>query len=158
MYNGDVVYEIYVGVYSLNLKDLNIKRRRALIEYLVRNDFKKHGFKQIDFLEGSAEARINITDNCGLIISFDLSTAADYKQDAYTWCYVDIFISKPNVDIPDKLQRIFSRYVYVKGKRIYWRHRFLVRIIDMDMAVNYILKEKENLLNTLINANVDFRK
>jgi len=137
---------------------LNIKRRRALIEYLIRHDFKKLGFKQIDFLEGASEERINITDGCGLIISFDLSTAADYKQDAYTWCYVDIFISKPNIDIPDRLKRIFSRYVYVRGRRIYWRHRFLVRIIDMDMAVDYIIREKENLLNMLISEKVELKK
>ncbi len=137
---------------------MNIKRRRALIEYLIRHDFKKLGFKQIDFLEGASEERINITDGCGLIISFDLSTAADYKQDAYTWCYVDIFISKPNIDIPDRLKRIFSRYVYVRGRRIYWRHRFLVRIIDMDMAVDYIIREKENLLNMLISEKVELKK
>lgn len=147
-----------MGVSSLNLEELNIKRRRALIEYLIKYEFKKLGYKQIDFLEGANEDRINITDGCGLIISFDLSTAADYKQDAYTWCYVDIFISKPNIDLPDKLKRTFSRYVYVKGRRIYWRHRFLVRIIDMDIAVQYIIKEKENLFNSLLTEGINLKK
>jgi len=133
----------------LTLKDLNIKRRRALIEFLIRNDFKEKGFKPVDFIEGAAEERLNISDGCGLIISFDLSTAADYKQDAYTWCYVDIFISKHNLEIPDELKRYFSRYVYVRGKRVYWRHRFLVRIIDMDLAVEYILNEKKNIVELL---------
>jgi len=140
---------IKVRCLLLNLRELNIKRRRALIEYLIKYNFRKLGFKVINFLEGASEDRINISDDCGLIISFDLSTAADYKTDAYTWCYVDIFISKPNIDIPDHLKRIFNRYVYVRGKRIYWRRRFLVRVIDMDLAVDYILKEKESLLSTL---------
>jgi|Deesub1362B_J571_1020462.scaffolds.fasta_scaffold00023_12 hypothetical protein len=149
---------VSIGVYSLNLKDLNIKRRRALVEYLIKYNFKEKGYRLIDFIEGSGEERINLTDGGGLILSFDLSTAADYKQDAYTWCYLDIFISKPGIELPDELKRMFSRYIYVKGKRIYWRHRLLTRIIDMDMAVDYILKTKENTEKLLTDHNIDIKK
>ncbi|PCN51051.1 hypothetical protein B6U99_01135 [Candidatus Geothermarchaeota archaeon ex4572_27] len=142
----------------MSIRELNIKRRRALIEYLVRNDFKDKGFRPVDFLEGTSEERINISDGCGLIISFDLSTAADYKQDAYTWCYVDIFISKHNVEMPDELKRYFSRYVYTRGRRIYWRHRFLVRIVDMDLAVEHILNEKRNLEELLKKHGVNYSR
>lgn len=142
----------------MNLRDLNIKRRRALVEYLIKYNFKEKGYRVIDFIEGAGEERINLTDGEGLILSFDLSTAADYKQDAYTWCYLDIFIYKSGIELPDELKRMFSRYIYIKGKRIYWRHRLLTRIIDMDLAVDYILKNKENVERLLIEHDIDIRK
>lgn len=124
---------------------MNIKRRRAIIEYLVRNDFREKGYKEVDFdIEGS-ENRITISNDKPFLISFDLEYASDYKEDAYTWCYVDFFIKDTSFKVPDPLKRVFTRVIDHKNQRILWRHRILVRIIDMDIAVEYILDNVDKL-------------
>jgi len=132
-----------------NLSRLNIRRRRALIEYLIREDFSRHGFKQVDLNISGDSDRVSISDDSPIIISFDISYASDYKEDAYTWCYVDFIINKPNIEIPDELKGTFTRYVDSRHKRIFWRHRMLTRIIDMDMAVEHIIKTRDRLLELL---------
>jgi len=128
---------------------MNIRRRRALIEFLVKEDFSKMGFKKIDQDFGDDKERITITDDSPLLISFDLEYASDYKDDAYTWCNVDFFIYKPNINLPDELKKTFTRFLDSKNQKIYWRHRIIVRIIDMDLAVEHIINIKERLLDML---------
>jgi len=132
-----------------SLRDLNIKRRRALIEFLIREDFGSKGFKLVDHDFGDAKERVTISDGSPILISFDLENASDYKEDAYTWCYVDFFISKPNINLPDDLKRTFTRFLDSRNKRLYWRHRIIVRIIDMDLAVEHILSIKNKLVDML---------
>ncbi len=131
------------------LSELNIKRRRAIIEYLVRNDFSEKGFKEVEFNIEGAENRITISNDIPFYISFDLSYASDYKEDAYTWCYVDFFLKDTDVRIPDPLKRLFTRVIDHKNQRILWRHRLLVRIIDMDRAVDYIIETVDKLRTQL---------
>ena len=104
------------------------------------------GFKEIDFDIEDPKNRINISsDDSPFIISFDLANASDYKEDAYTWCYVDIFIKDSDIDVPDELKRLFTRFIDHEYRRILWRHRLLLRIIDMDKAVDYLMKVIESL-------------
>ena len=130
------------------LSDLNIRRRRALVEYLVKEDFRKKGFKTVKF-DIDRNIRITISDDTPIYISFDLTHASDYKEDAYMWCYVDFFILKPDINIPDELKKVFTRFIDQKNKKIYWRHRILSRIIDMDMAVEHIINTRDRLLELL---------
>lgn len=92
-----------------------------------------------------SSSRISITDGGRLIISFDLDYASNFREDAYTWCYTDFFIRKPDIDIPDSLKRLFTRFIDSASGVMYWRHREIVRIIDMDMAVEYVIRVKRDL-------------
>lgn len=130
---------------SDTLGDLNKKRRKALIEYMVRENFDKLKYKITKLDMTCDEHRISIVDNKNIIISFDIDYASDFREDAYKWCYVDFFIKKPGIDIPDELKRRFTRYIDSSSKKMFWRHREMVRIIDMDKAVNYIVKIKSEL-------------
>ncbi len=131
------------------LKNLNKKRRRALIEFLIRENFRGLGFRKTRLRISDDPDRISITDGSGLIISFDINYASDFREDAYKWCYVDFFLRKPGIDIPDDLKRRFTRYIDSNSKKLYWRHREMARIIDMDQAVDYIIKIKSELLELL---------
>ncbi len=131
------------------LKNLNKKRRRALIEFLIRENFKELGYRKTRLRISDESDRISITDGSGLVISFDIGYASDFREDAYKWCYVDFFIKRPGIDIPDDLKRRFTRYIDSESKKLYWRHREMARIIDMDQAVEYIVKIKNELLDLL---------
>lgn len=137
-----------MSLISNTIKKLNIKRRKALIEFLIREDFKNMGFEEVK-IKLSEDNRMSISDGKGIIISFDLDYASDFREDAYKWCYVDFFIDKHVGDIDDDLKRRFTRYINAGSRKMYWRHREMVRIIDMDIAVEYILKIK-NELETLL--------
>jgi hypothetical protein len=137
-----------VSLISYSIKDINIKIRRALIEFLVKENFKPNGFKEIE-MKLSNENRITITDGKGIIISFDIGYASDYREDAYKWCFVDFFIDKHGIDLDDELKTKFTRYIDSISKRMYWRHREMIRIIEMDRAVEYILNIKNELENIL---------
>ena len=78
-----------------------------------------------------------------------MANASDYKEDAYTWCYVDIFIKNSDIEVPDELKRVFTRFIDHKHRRILWRHRILIRIIDMDKAVEYLLDVISNLIEQM---------
>lgn len=78
-----------------------------------------------------------------------MANASDYKEDAYTWCYVDIFIKDGEVVVPDELKRLFTRFIDREYQQILWRHRLLLRIIDMDRAVEYLVKTVDNLKENL---------
>jgi len=99
--------------------------------------------------------RINVTNDVPFIISFDLAYASDYKEDAYTWCYVDLFLKKTDIEIPDQLKRLFTRFIDRKHQRILYRHRFLVRIIDMDKAVKYILDTMDRIVDQFRDIGID---
>jgi len=108
------------------------------------------GYKEVDFRIEDKKNRVNITsDDSPFIISFDLANASDYKEDAYTWCYVDIFIKDGELMVPDELKRVFTRFIDREYQQILWRHRMILRIIDMDRAVEYLIKVVENLKNSL---------
>ncbi len=119
------------------------------MEFLVRNDLKGYGLKEVEFpIEGS-EDRITVSNGIPFYISFDLAHASDYKEDAYTWCYVDFFLKKNDIQVPDELKRVFTRFIDHNNQRILWRHRLLVRIIDMDRAVDYIINTVSKLSKML---------
>ncbi len=124
-------------------------RREAIVNYLINKFFVERGFKPCRDIELRDSVRINICDDKILMISFDLGYASDFREDAYTWCYVDFFIRNPGIDIHDELKTSFARYIDTESKKIFWRHRELVRIIDMDKAVEYILRLRDELLNML---------
>ncbi len=123
----------------------------------MREDFSKLGFKPVNLDIPNKDYRISISDKGLIIVSFDLEHASDFKEDAYRWCYVDFFIKKPGIDLPDELKRFFTRYIDTKSKKILWRHRIIVRIIDMDNAVRYITRVKnelEDLLSRHLGKNI----
>lgn len=124
-------------------------RREAIVNYLINKFFTDKGFKICEDVNIKDSYRVNICDDSILMISFDLGYASDFREDAYTWCYVDFFIRKPGLDIPDTLKTSFTRYIDTDSKKIYWKHREMVRIIDMDRAVDYILRLREELLDLL---------
>lgn len=134
---------------SKSLSDLNIMRREAIVNYLINKFFVSMGFNLCGDTPIKDRYRVNICDDSPLMISFDLEYASDFREDAYTWCFVDFFIKKEGIDIPDDLKTSFTRYIDTKSKRIFWRHREMVRIIDMDRAVDYILRLRNELLELL---------
>ena len=133
---------------------MNKKRRRALIEYLIKENFSRLGYKKIRMNITCDKDRIFIEDGKSIVISFDLEYASNFREDAYKWCYIDFFIRKPGIDIPDDLKRRFTRFIDSSTKKMFWRHREIARIIDMDQAVNYITRIKDNLENMLEKYNV----
>jgi len=134
---------------SKSLAELNIMRREAIVNYLINKFFTDKGFKICGDVTIKDSYRVNICDDSPLMISFDLGYASDFREDAYMWCYVDFFIREPGLDIPDTLKTSFTRYIDTESKKIYWKHREMVRIIDMDRAVDYILRLRDELLELL---------
>lgn len=124
-------------------------RREAIVYYLINKFFTSMGFKLCGNSTIRDRYRVNICDETLLMISFDLEYASDFREDAYTWCTVDFFIREAGIDIPDDLKTSFTRYIDTKSKKIFWRHREMVRIIDMDRAVDYILRLRNELLELL---------
>lgn len=132
----------------MDLRKLNERRRLALIDDIYRNDFKRMGYRKVPRRYPSEGRSVSITKNKVIDISFDVSYASDYKEDAYRWCYIDFFITQPNINLPDPLKRSFTRVMDGK-KRLYWRHRGLVRVIDMDVAADTIDKTRRELTKLL---------
>ncbi|MFQ5710414.1 MAG: hypothetical protein ACE5GD_01405 [Candidatus Geothermarchaeales archaeon] len=120
------------------LKELNERRRLALIENIYRLDLRGMGYKRSLRVYPPEGRRFTITKNGVIDIAFDISHASDYRDDAYRWCYVDFFITTPNINLPDPLKATFTRVMDPKRRRLYWRRRGLVRIIDMNRAAEHI--------------------
>lgn len=139
---------------SNSLANLNRKRRRALVEYLIKENFSRLGYKEIKMDIAPDKDRIFIEDEKSIVISFDLEYASNFREDAYKWCYIDFFIKKPGIDIPDELKRRFTRFIDSSTKKMFWRHREMARIIDMNQAVDYIIKIKNDLEKMLEEYNM----
>jgi len=130
-------------------------RREALVTYIINKFFLARGFRWCNDLVIGSGYRLNICDESIIVISFDLEYASDFRDDAYTWCYVDFFIKEPGLDIDDELKTSFTRFIDAESRKIFWRHRELVRIIDMDRAVEYIMRLRNELLDLLREHGLD---